>query len=313
VSLRPATVVTGPLPGVCALILTAAPAQAAPASDAPLPVAHRGASADAPENTLAAADKARELGIEWVENDVQRTRDGELVIMHDDTLNRTTDVEEVFPDREPWKVADFTAQEIAQLDAGGWFGEEYEGEPVPTLGEFLDRMTVNHQKLLLEIKHPRLYPGIEKDVLEELSNEGWLRPRPVKEKLIVQSFGTDTVRTVHELYPAVKTGFLGAPAVGELEEYAAFTDQINPRHTDVTPAYVEAVQSVKGAHGKPLEVFTWTVDEAPTAVRLAETGVDGIISNRPDVVRDATRGRPGRPRGLRGLRGSDAPAVSDGS
>ncbi|WP_281259550.1 glycerophosphodiester phosphodiesterase family protein, partial [Streptomyces glaucescens] len=93
----------------------------------PAVIAHRGASAYAPENTLAAVDKAAELGIEWVENDVQRTKDGELVVIHDDSLRRTTDVETVFPDRAPWQVRDFTAAEIARLDAGSWFGPAYAG------------------------------------------------------------------------------------------------------------------------------------------------------------------------------------------
>ncbi|HEX5569075.1 MAG TPA: glycerophosphodiester phosphodiesterase family protein [Streptomyces sp.] len=297
-SLRPAAAVAGSLAGLCVLALTAVPvqaasAQAAPARaahPAPLPVAHRGASAYAPENTLAALDMARELGIQWVENDVQRTKDGELVVLHDDTLARTTDVEEVFPDRAPWKVADFTAAEIARLDAGSWFGPQYAGERVPTLEQFLRQMSDNRQKLLLEIKKPELYPGIEADILGELHSEGWLDRRHVRDKLIIQSFSTDSVQTVHNQAPAVKTGFLGTPAVGDLPKYARFTDQINPPHTTLSEEYVREVHALKGAHGKPLEVFTWTVNDAETAQRVASMGVDGIISNRPDVVRDATRG-----------------------
>ncbi|BFO20579.1 hypothetical protein SHKM778_69670 [Streptomyces sp. KM77-8] len=124
-------------------------------------IAHRGASAYAPENTLAAVDKAAALGVDWVENDVQRTRDGELVVLHDDSLQRTTDVEEVFPDRAPWKVSDFTAAEIARLDAGSWFDAAYAGARVPTLEQFVHRVEAHGQKLLLEIKNPQLYPGIE--------------------------------------------------------------------------------------------------------------------------------------------------------
>ncbi|MBB1245816.1 glycerophosphodiester phosphodiesterase [Streptomyces durbertensis] len=255
-------------------------------------VAHRGASAYAPENTLAAADKADELGIDWVENDVQRTRDGELVVMHDETLARTTDVEEVFPDRAPWKVSDFTAEEIAQLDAGSWFSPEYAGEKVPTFSEFLARMTENGQKLLLELKKPELYPGIERDVLRELRNQGWLNYSKRRD-LVVQSFNADSVRTVHQQAPRVRTGFLGTPPVSRLRDYARFSDQINPRHTTVTREYVDAVHRLRGPQGQRLEVFTWTVDDAATARRLVDMGVDGIISNRPDVIRDAVGGRAG--------------------
>ncbi|MEE1942177.1 glycerophosphodiester phosphodiesterase family protein [Streptomyces sp. TRM 70361] len=254
----------------------------------PVPVAHRGASAYAPENTLAAVDAAHELGVEWVENDVQRTRDGELVVLHDDGLARTTDVEEVFPDRAPWKVADFTAAEIARLDAGSWFAPRYAGEPVPTLRQFLRRVEDNGQRLLLEIKKPELYPGIEADVLRQLREEGWLDRRHVRNRLIVQSFGADSVRAVHEQAPAVKTGFLGTPAADDLPRHARFADQINPPHTALSEEYVRRVHALKGPHGKPLEVFTWTVNDAETARRVTAAGVDGIISDKPDVVREAT-------------------------
>lgn len=98
------------------------PAQAAPADpSSPTVFAHRGASTEAPENTLAAVRRAHEQHIKWIENDVQRTKDGALVVIHDATLSRTTDVEQVFPDRSPWRVADFTLAEIRRLDAGSWF------------------------------------------------------------------------------------------------------------------------------------------------------------------------------------------------
>ena len=331
-SRRPATVLTGSFLGVFALVLTAAPAQAAPTSVfspsaptthagdrpattaaagqtglgqladvprqlektttdqaeavTPRTVAHRGASAYAPENTLAGVDKADQLNIDWVENDVQRTKDGELVVVHDETLDRTTDVRQVFPDRAPWKVGDFTVEELAQLDAGSWFAPEFAGERVPTLKSFLDRISENDQKLLLEIKKPELYPGIEKEIIEELRTEGWLRAGK-RDDLVIQSFDADSVKSIHSLAPRVTTGFLGTPEVSELATYAQFADQINPRYTDVTKEYVQAVKQVNGAHGEPFEVYTWTVDDGPTAVGLVEMGVDGVISNRPDVVREA--------------------------
>lgn len=285
--IRPAAALTGALLGVSALFLPTA-AQAAPGTSHhhPTTVAHRGASAYAPENTLAAVDAADDLGVDWVENDVQRTRDGELIIMHDTTLTRTTDVEQVFPDRAPWKISDFTLDEIEKLDAGSWFGPKFAGEPVPTLEEYLDRVSDNHQKLLMEIKAPELYPGIERQTLRELRREGWLDRKHLK-RLIVQSFSADSVRTLHQLRRDVKTGFLGTPPVADLPRYAEFADQINPNHTTIDAAYVKEIQSVKGVHGRPLEVYTWTVDDGPGAVRVAGMGVDGIITNKPDVVRDA--------------------------
>ncbi|MFF5517315.1 glycerophosphodiester phosphodiesterase [Streptomyces coeruleorubidus] len=280
---------TTALLGTVTLLFPASPARAA-GGGGPVVIAHRGASAYAPENTLAAVDKAAELGIRWVENDVQRTRDGELVVLHDDNLRRTTDVEEVFPDRAPWKVKDFTAAEVARLDAGSWFGPAYAGARVPTLEQFVNRVERHHQKLLLEIKNPELYPGIERQTLKVLSNEGWLDRSHLAGRLIVQSFSAESVRTVHELKPAVKTGFLGTPPVSDLPGYAGFADQINPSYGSVSMAYVASVQAFTGPHGRPLEVFTWTVDDAATAQQVAGYGVDGIITNKPDVVREAVDG-----------------------
>ncbi|MFC9034158.1 glycerophosphodiester phosphodiesterase family protein [Streptomyces arboris] len=255
----------------------------------PLVVAHRGASGYAPENTLAAADAAKALGIEWVENDVHRTKDGVLVVLHDTDLKRTTNVEEVFPGRAPWAVKDFTAAEVAKLDAGSWFGKQFAGARVPTLTQFVNRLERNRQKLLLEIKSPATYPGIERDILRVLGKEGWLDPSHVRDRLVVQSFGADSVKRVHALRPDITTGFLGTPPVADLPAYAAFTDQINPSHTTIGAGYVAAVQRLKGPHGKRLRVNTWTVNDAANAAKVHAYGVDGIITNYPDVVRDATR------------------------
>ncbi|MGW7313966.1 glycerophosphodiester phosphodiesterase [Streptomyces sp. NPDC054854] len=257
----------------------------------PVVYAHRGASAYAPENTLEAVDMARGLGFDWVENDVQRTRDGELVVIHDDTLTRTTDVEQVFPDRGPWRVRDFTAAEIARLDAGSWFADgRYTGVRVPTLREYLDRVRLNQQRLLLEIKKPELYPGIEEDTLEVLDEAGWLEERRVADRLVVQSFSADSVGVVHDLRPDLVTAFLGTPAVADLPRYAEFTDRINPLHTTISADWVAAVHRLRGAHGRVMEVDTWIVDDAATARKVQDMGVDGIITNAPDVVREAVGG-----------------------
>ncbi|MFJ3200885.1 glycerophosphodiester phosphodiesterase family protein [Streptomyces sp. NPDC086989] len=256
----------------------------------PVVYAHRGASAYAPENTLPAIDLARRLGFDWVENDVQRTKDGELVVVHDDTLARTTDVEQAFPDRKPWRVKDFTAAEIATLDAGSWFGEQYAGARVPTLREYLDRVQRNRQRLLLEIKKPELYPGIEEQTLQVLDEAGWLDEDHVQRRLVVQSFSADSVRIVHDVRPDVVTAFLGTPTVADLPTYARFTDRINPWHTTISADWVTAVHGLLGAHGKAMEVDTWIVDDPATTRKVQGMGVDGIITNAPDVVRNTVLG-----------------------
>jgi glycerophosphoryl diester phosphodiesterase len=275
--------------GAAGLLLPTSAAEAASYADNLMVVAHRGASAYAPENTLAAVDRADEMGFSWVENDVQRTKDGALVVVHDATLARTTDVEQVFPDRAPWNVRDFTVAEIARLDAGSWFDTRYAGARVPTLEQYMRRLSRNHQKLVLEIKNPQLYPGIEQQTLKVLANEGWLTPQHLRNRLVVQSFSPDTVRRVHELSPGVKTGFLGTPDIADLPEYAAFADQINSSYTTISPSYIATIHAFEGPHGKPLEMLTWTVNDAENARKVVQYGVDGIITNKPDVVEEATR------------------------
>lgn len=112
-------------------------------------VAHRGASAYAPENTIAAYDKAVKMKADYIEIDVQRSKDGELVLIHDTTVDRTTD--------GSGKVGDFTFEELRSLDAGSWKGEQFAGEQIPTFDEILDRY---HGKIgiLVELKAPELYP-----------------------------------------------------------------------------------------------------------------------------------------------------------
>lgn len=233
-------------------------------------VAHRGASAHAPENTIAALKLAREQRADMVEVDVQETRDHELILMHDTTLGRTTDAEEVYPDRAPWRVGDFTLAEIRKLDAGAWFGAAFRSERVPTLGEALAE--AEDLGVVVEIKAPHLYPGIVKRVAGELRRHSG--------RLVVQSFDWKAMRTFHMELPHVPVGLLGTPRPRELPELARFATQINPPHADLTPKYIDRV------HDLGMEVFTWTVDDPEIMRRLISWRVDGIITNRPDTARE---------------------------
>ncbi|MEV4321638.1 glycerophosphodiester phosphodiesterase [Microbispora rosea] len=259
-----------------ALTSTLTPVVPATAASAPLVVAHRGASAYAPENTVAAFELARDRGADMFELDVQETEDHRLVLMHDTTLGRTTDVEEVFPGRAPWRIGEFTLAEIRRLDAGSWFSRKYAGEAVPTLGEALRAMRDSGLGLLLEIKEPRLYPGIEARAAEEIGRDPAWRGR-----IVVQSFDWNSMRRFHGLMPRVPIGLLGTPRIAELPGLARFADQINPPYADVTAEYVRRVHRLR------MKVLAWTVDD-PAAVRrlIGAAGVDGVITNKPDVVRE---------------------------
>nr|WP_274914267.1 glycerophosphodiester phosphodiesterase family protein [Streptomyces sp. WZ-12] len=243
----------------------------------PFVIAHRGASRYAPENTLAAVDAAHRRGLVWVENDVQRTKDGRLIVMHDTTLNRTTNAAEVFPHRAPWRVRDFTAAEIARLDAGRWFGKRFAGVRVPTLTDYLRRLDRNHQGLLLELKVPEQYPGIEAQTLGELRARGWLDRTHLRQRLVIQSFCVRCVKRVHKLMPQVRTGILGRPSLGKLRRYARFADEINPRMSQVSSRWARAVHRLRGPHGQRLEIYAWDVG-ADASVRTVRTrAVEGVI------------------------------------
>ncbi|WP_234024970.1 glycerophosphodiester phosphodiesterase family protein [Streptomyces sp. MspMP-M5] len=243
----------------------------------PFVIAHRGASRYAPENTLAAVDAAHRRGLVWVENDVQRTKDGRLVVLHDTTLNRTTDAAKVFPHRAPWRVGDFTAAEIARLDAGSWFGKRFAGERVPTLADYLHRLDRNRQGLLLELKAPEQYPGIEAQTLRELRALGWLDRVHIRSRLVIQSFCVRCVKRVHMLMPEVRTGILGRPPMSRLRRYARFADQINPRMAEVGSRWARAVHRLRGPHGRQLEIFAWDVGTEASVRAVRARGVEGVI------------------------------------
>jgi glycerophosphoryl diester phosphodiesterase len=242
-------------------------------------IAHRGSSFGMPENTLTAFRKAIDAHVDLVEIDVHRSLDGELVVVHDTSLCRTTDVEEVFPDRSSYDVGDLTLAEIRQLDAGSWKGEEFAGEPVPTLQEVIDLVRRTGSGLLVEVKVPHLYPGIAQDLAEVLlAHPGYVISGVAPERLVVQSFDWGFMAEFDALLPEVPAGLLGAPTIAELPELATWAEQVNPHHATLTQHYVDAVH----AHG--MGVSTWTVDDPAAMRRLIHLGVDGIITNRPDML-----------------------------
>ncbi|WP_017606225.1 glycerophosphodiester phosphodiesterase [Nocardiopsis alkaliphila] len=254
-------------------------------------VSHRGAAGTAPENTLAAIDEGHRLGAESVEIDVRPTSDEELVLMHDATLERTTDVAEVFPDRAPYNVGDFTLEELGRLDAGSFFGPEFEGEPVPSLSEALDRLQEHDMNLLLEVKEPELYPGIERLIAAELKGRPhWMEPNAPDEphRLLVQSFDWEYTERSKELLPSLPHGLLGLVPENEIDDYT-WAQQINPAHTTIDADYVAAVQDAG------LEIMPYTVNEADGMYRLLGMGVDGFITDFPGtgqrVIREFREGR----------------------
>lgn len=263
------------------VVVPVASATAAPSPDV-VDVAHRGSSGSAPENTVAAVELAVDQQASFVEVDVQRSADDELVIVHDTTLARTTDAEQVFPDRAPWNVGAFTLAELEQLDAGSWYAPEFADEPIPTLADVIDSMG-RKSGLLLELKSPELYPGIEAQVVDELSSDaGWLRKALKSEQLVVQSFDHASMKTFDSLAPQIPTGLLFGyrPTTPELVAASSWAEQINPSYRVTDRALVEEVQ----ASGMTISVYT--LNTGRLMREFIALDVDGIITDYPVVLRD---------------------------
>ncbi len=241
-----------------------------------LNVAHRGASGDHPENTLAAVRGALRLDVDSIELDVQRSRDGALVLIHDTTLTRTTDAKRLYPRRAPWNVADFDYDELQRLDAGAWKGPFFAGERIPTLEQAIDVVRGSGTGLLLELKAPSLYPGIVTDVVGTLrAVPGYLDQAVAERRLVVESFDFAAMKAHKTRAPEVPVGLLGSPARANLPALGTWADQVNPHHWAVDRSYVDEV------HRHGMGCLAWTVNRTSAMRRALELGVDGIITNEP--------------------------------
>lgn len=234
-------------------------------------IAHRGATGYAPENTVAGFDLAVDMKADYIEIDVQRSKDGELVVIHDTSVDRTTD--------GTGKVGGLTFDYLRSLDAGSWKGEQFAGEPIPTFEEILDRY---HGKvgILIELKAPELYPGIEEQVADKLKERNLDKPQ--NEKIIIQSFNFESMKTMDQLLPNVPIGVLTsnrADTTAEaLQEFTAYADWFNPSYGIVTEELVNQV------HSLGMQIGSWTVRSQEAADFLFEMDVDAIITDYPDYV-----------------------------
>lgn len=234
----------------------------------PLVLAHRGASAYAPENTLAAFNLAFELGADGIELDVSLTRDGIPVVIHDDTVDRTTNGRGA--------VNQFTLAELQHLDASNRM-EKYRGEKIPTLEQVL-RAVSPRGLVNIEIKSTGLHTdGVEGAVLAAIENTGASR-------VLISSFNPLALRRMFLLDPRLPRGLLYAPRLPIFLRRAWLRPLVRPTalHPHVSMVTRELVV---WAHQRGYQVNTWTVDEPDVARRLIEWGVDGIITNKPDVLR----------------------------
>jgi glycerophosphoryl diester phosphodiesterase len=243
----------------------------APAFKPLLNIAHRGARHGAPENTMAAFRLAAEMGAGGLELDVQLCKDGEAVVIHDFTVDRTTDGR--------GQVKDFTLTELQSLDAGGWYAAQFAGQRVPTLAQVLHelgpRLTIN-----IELKTVTLRSdGLEAEVVRLVEDTGMVS------QVIVSSYNPVALWRVRRLNPYVSTGILYAPDMPRYLRDRWLQPLVRPAALHPRWDMIDQ-QTVSAAHRQGLKMIPWTCEEPDAMRRLADWGVDGIITGRPDLLYD---------------------------
>lgn len=237
-------------------------------------IGHRGAAGYCPENTFASFNKALELGVDYLEMDIQMTKDREIVVIHDPTVNRTTN--------GIGRVKDFTLTELQKLDAGSWFSPTYSEERIPSFSEVLDSYA-GKVGLLIELKKPSLYPGIEEKVANELLKRGLTSGQ--SDQIIVQSFDQNSMKKFHRLLPAVPIGVLVKKTAinglsnKELTSFTEYATFINPKVTMVNKKLLRRI------HHHGFKTMIWTVNRKSNVNLLKHYTVDGMISDYPDLLK----------------------------
>ncbi|MBE7162870.1 MAG: glycerophosphodiester phosphodiesterase, partial [Williamsia herbipolensis] len=235
------------------------------AAGAPLLVmAHRGSSSQAPENTLVSDEAARRAGADFIENDVQPSKDGTPTVIHDATVDRTTD--------GTGAVRSLTDGQIAALDAGSWFAPQYTGATVPTFAAQLGDVAARGGQILVEIKGPHTRAEVAR-VLQDIDAAG------MRDRVFVQSFEVDALRYTHELDPELPIGLLrstlDADPVALSRELGLTSYNPSAAALATRPAVTDEL------HAAGVALMVWTVDAPADWSRLYDAGVDAVITNRP--------------------------------
>jgi glycerophosphoryl diester phosphodiesterase len=262
-----------------------------------LVIAHRGARSLAPENTLAAASKAYAIGADLWELDVAMTSDGELFVLHDDTLERTSNAAQIFPDRAPWRASDFTWAEIRSLDFGSWYNQQdpfgqiaagavsaadqqsYVGEHAPSLREALEFTKDHSWRVNVEIKDLSGTPGdaqvVEKVVrlIDEMGMTG---------QVMISSFNHSYLTRVKQADPSIK---LAALVEKPVDDPASLLDRLGVRSFN-PGVKVTSAEQVRSLTDQGYEVYVWTVNDETTMRNLIEAGVSGIFTDFPQRLKE---------------------------
>jgi glycerophosphoryl diester phosphodiesterase len=248
-------------------------------------ISHRGASGHAPEHTVAAYELGEIMKSDYIEIDLQMTKDGELIAMHDETIDRTTD--------GTGPIKDYTLEELKSFDAGSWFNEaypdkakpEYMGLEVPTLREVIDRFGVE-ANFFIETKSPEVYPGLEEKLVEILYEYNLVGEQQESGKVIIQSFSSASLKKIRQLdnsIPLVQLLSYYAPAVitnDEVTKIKEYASGIGMHFTAINPGYVKKVRD------SGLLIYPYTVNEKEDMEMLLSWGVTGMFTNYPDRLQE---------------------------
>ncbi|MBE5855588.1 MAG: glycerophosphodiester phosphodiesterase [Lachnospiraceae bacterium] len=234
----------------------------------PLIWAHRGASGHAPENTLPAFQLAADMGADGVELDVQLTKDGVLVVCHDEKVDRTANA-------KGW-IKDYTFEELRKMDFS--YGNlAYEGVQIPTMEEVFDLLEPTGLTINIEMKTGIvMYPQLEEKIVELTNKKGW------NDRAIYSSFNHYSVKKIKELNPEAKTGLLYADGPIDMPGYCqkVGADALHPALYNLQfPGFVQE------CHDKGIDINVWTVNEEAYMKMAEQWGVHAIITNYPDKAR----------------------------
>lgn len=227
--------------------------------------AHRGASAFYPENTMAAFEGAIEFGADWIELDVQQSKDGKLFVMHDHSFYRTTGLRDF-----SWNL---TFDEIEQLDAGSFFSDTYAGEKVPSLEEVIQLAKENHVRLNIEIKPSANDRDIEKNVVD------LVREMDFVDSCVVSSQMYSSLQKVKDYDPEISTLYVMSLAYGNINRLTA-ADSFSMEAGNATPSMVSRI------HNAGKQIYVWTVNNRKTINRMIDLNVDNIITDRVALVQE---------------------------
>ena len=282
----------------------------------PAVIAHRGASYFAPEETAPAYLLAREMAVDYLELDLQRTKDGVLIALHDDDLRRTTNIAEVFPGREMDTVDKFTFAELQSLDAGSWFNVRFPDRArasftknirILRLEEVINIAEGGLHKpgLYIETKSARRFPGVEKQLVEILTARGWVTPlrARVPARVIFQSFEADSLALLKALAPQVPAVLLIDETMIRQDGWDALLTKAKQvgvgigtwgyqwsrdpgwSSKDAPNRYLTTWPWYNGqAHRAGLLVHPWTIDDRWEMWMVSLFGADGIFTNRSDLA-----------------------------